>query len=696
MSDEDDERSERGPGQELISAGEKVAEGIREILPENEDTEGARTALEVAQGTMHTVNAAADTVQALARGDAAGVIGGLGEAAGGVRHLVPEGEARRILEGAGRVASGVRQGVQAVQAASRALGRSGTGRHGREVSEALDGAALGSEDVEFDLHIEGVSGRWGVRDVQLEEGLSTMPLCLVHALVADATPNVVDLLYSNAQLRIGRSVQQRYVKGIVQHARVHDTAAGLEVELRIVPALWLLSQIVRSHIHQAQTATEIVEEVFRTYLQELQRTVRLQVDPGYEIREYTTQYQESVYAFLCRLLEEEGIFWYFDYESEEHEVLVLCDANTGLPWARQADRGSVPYAEDPHQAPDHEAVRDVAHFQEIGATDTAVTDYDWTHPDLVVRGVSAGNEPNPPALEVHDHTDAVTFHRYGGGAYAHNTAEVQARLRAQRLQLARQSWSMHSTVVTALPGHVLDVHGCPDGDLDQPYIVVHASSRGLSTEGREGTWESALRCVPVSRPFRPARRTRRPVVSGPETAFVVGPAGEEIHTDEHGRVRVRFHWDRQHPRGAEASSCWMRVAHNWAGPGFGTFFLPRIGMEVVVSFLGGNPDRPLVTGCVYNGTNTARVNLPEDKTQSYIRTKSSLHSDGFNELRFEDKAGREEIYVHAQRNLREVVEHDHDTHVKNGSPAELVGHLGIGRGGQSPPSLSMARAMRGW
>src|SRR5690606_37070420 len=177
--------------------------------------------------------------------------------------------------------------------------------------------------------------------------------------------------------------------------------------------------------------------------------------------------------------------------------------------------------------------------------------------------------------------------------------------------------------------------------LDGAYMILRSGGEGRTRQKGTGTWTCSHVLVPTSLPYRPAPKTPRPIVPGPETAFVVGPAGQEIHTDLHGRVKVHFHWDRIRGRDEESSSCWVRVAQRWAGDGFGTFFLPRIGMEVVVDFLGGNPDRPIVTGCVHNGEAFARVDLPAQKTQSYIRTKSSTNSDGYNEIRFEDHAGAE-------------------------------------------------------
>jgi type VI secretion system secreted protein VgrG len=170
-------------------------------------------------------------------------------------------------------------------------------------------------------------------------------------------------------------------------------------------------------------------------------------------------------------------------------------------------------------------------------------------------------------------------------------------------------------------------------------------------------YRNRFTCVSEDVPYRPERRTRCPVVGGAQTAVVVGPAGEEIHTDVSGRVKVQFHWDREGKRD-DRSSCWIRVSQAWAGPGWGALYLPRVGQEVVVEFLEGDPDRPIIVGGVYNGANPPPVDLPGEKTRSTLRSASSPGGDGSNELRFEDAKGQEEVYLHAQRDLNVVVEND--------------------------------------
>ena len=226
-----------------------------------------------------------------------------------------------------------------------------------------------------------------------------------------------------------------------------------------------------------------------------------------------------------------------------------------------------------------------------------------------------------------------------------------------------------SNITTLAPGRIFKLQGHMRSDLDQRWIarrvrhIADCPEREIETPAKVGPpYLNHFECSLEDVPLRPAQLTPKPRVFGPQTAIVTGPAGKEIHTDEFGRVKVLFHWDRLNPPD-ETSSCWLRVAQRWAGPGYGSWFLPRIGMEVLVEFIDGDPDRPIVVGCLYNSEAPQSLGFPTDETKSGLRTKSSPGSEGYNELIFEDAAGNEEISLHAQRNLREKVEADHSTNV---------------------------------
>ncbi|MEC7521713.1 MAG: type VI secretion system tip protein TssI/VgrG [Myxococcota bacterium] len=607
-----------------------------------------------AQGAVGAASSALGAAQGFGNAAQSGDIGQASQALGGAsdaaRYLVPEGEAAEALQGVSQAAGLVQSGAEALGGAIDAL-------------SSLTGA--NRNPVDLHLEVAGFDARWSLRHVQLTESLNTVSSAVIEARYAEH-PEARELLRAEVRLQAHRGERVRDFKGIVLHARVEeDHDEETVVTLHVSPAAALLGLEVNNVIHQDVSVVDAIKVTYEKFLTPLQRTVDVaNLQRTYERREFIVQYQESYLAFISRLAEEEGIFFYFDHEGDR-EVLVLADSTQNLPMARADDEGQVHFYPDPDQAPDDETAFEIDHREVVGATDAMVRDYDWSNPTLDVVGDKTGRSSEEPAIGIYDHTDALIVHDWNGSQYGGNTASIQAGMRAERLDLDRQDWSMSTTVISAQPGKTLEVIGAPVGELDTRYLLVSVTSHGSATEGQSGTWSNSVQMTPVSRPYRPPRTTPRPVVHGPETAIVVGPEGEEIHTDEHGRVKVRFHWDRDHPPRHERSSCWMRVAHNWAGPGFGTFFLPRIDMEVVVSFLGGNPDRPLVTGCVYHGTNRVGVELHAKKTQSLIRTKSSPNSDGFNEMRFEDAAGNEFIYVHAQKDYNEEVEHDHSTHVKN-------------------------------
>jgi type VI secretion system secreted protein VgrG len=228
--------------------------------------------------------------------------------------------------------------------------------------------------------------------------------------------------------------------------------------------------------------------------------------------------------------------------------------------------------------------------------------------------------------------------------------------------------------------------------FDQDWVLLtveHTASEGGYRSGGKGAgYFNRFQCIPADTKFRPARTTPRPQILSSQTAIVTGPSGEEIYTDEEGRVKVSFHWDRYSSKD-ENSSCWLRVAQLWAGPGWGGLFLPRIGQEVIVNFLEGDPDRPIVTGCVYNGENPPKLKLPDEKTQSAITSESSLGGGGFNEIRFEDKAGEELLYFHAQKDReveiqndnRETVHHDESTTIDNEQTLEVGANRTVSVGG---------------
>lgn len=547
-----------------------------------------------------------------------------------------------------------------------------------ELRDALHGNTGGlNDDVTFTVAVDGLHGLGlGVQAVHLQERLNELSSCGIDILCAGPAPDAHELLGKDVKLTISRRSELRCFRGLILSASSAERVEGTVLHVQAVPAAWLLTRRVESRIYSDMSVPAIIKSVIEEHLGPRRRTIDIQLTRDYPELEYVVQYRESCWAFVSRLCEREGIFFYFDHENAEHEVLVLADTSAGRPKARASADSRIAYWADPAQAPDHEAVSEIQHHEEYGINDTLVAGFDWTNPRLDVRGAASGRGSHSPVLELYDHTDVVRHFDYRSGQYGQHDASRQANLRAEAADLDRESWNMATTAVSMQAGYLFELTGAPDPKLDQRYLVVGLSAAGGATEGSAGYWSSSVEVVPTSMPYRPPRRTALPTVLGPETAIVVGRRGNgqekeederrdsnsEIYTDQHGRVKVQFHWDR-HGQHDERSSCWIRVAQGWAGPGWGTFFLPRIGMEVIVNFVGGDPDRPIIMGCLYNGQNAPPYALPEHQTRSTIKTNSSTGGDGYNELRFEDKKGSEEIWVHAERDMNVVVENDRTTHV---------------------------------
>jgi type VI secretion system secreted protein VgrG len=493
---------------------------------------------------------------------------------------------------------------------------------------------------------------------------------------------------------IQRAHLQRKVHGVVH--RVEDLGStGTHRYLRLIagPRLWQLGQRVDSRIFQEQPVAAIVRAVLRA-ADVYQGEGALVVPPALDAlppREYCVQYRESDLDFVLRLLQEEGIALAFAHDGEEGETLVLGDDPPRWPAAPTLDGGPTPVLGTALAVQATESLRWLDARSTTVSTSEALREYDFTRPGATLHlSPIAPGAPGPRS--VYDYP--ARFHLY---AYADSTNTYkshdgvrQARIRHELRECASRVVEGESNVTGLVPGRVLTVAGHLAPEVDGPWQVtgvvhtfhgwselpedVRASEhlqaalrrvgalRDGGARAQDERYRNRLQAIPAAMPWRPQRTVARPLVHGIQTAAVVGPAGEDIHVDFHARIKVQFHWDREGQRN-EQSSCWIRTMQAWSGAQWGAQFVPRIGMEVVVQFLEGDPDRPLVTGCVYNGENHTPYGLPGEKTRSAIRTQSTPGGGGYNELRFEDKAGQEEVYLRAQKDLNEWVLHDHGSTV---------------------------------
>ncbi|MCA9114144.1 MAG: type VI secretion system tip protein VgrG [Planctomycetaceae bacterium] len=449
----------------------------------------------------------------------------------------------------------------------------------------------------------------------------------------------------------------------------------------VVPQLWQLTQTTDCRIFQNQSVVEIIKAIFADHgLTDFKTSG---ISGTHSPLEYCVQYRETDFAFVSRLMEQEGIFYFFQHRDGGH-TLVLGDSNSAFQVCAEAE----------------------VEFSWLGGSQSRVnriTDWEhryefrpgrWTQSDQNFIDHPAGTA-KIPFNHLKTSTDSKLkisgssqFEKYEfPGRYpdkATGTSYTQIRMEAEEAGFDQVAGS--SRCASFSPGTKFKItsHDCPSEDNTTWVFtrVTHRAEEGAPYRRTSGdgelidTFENQFLCIPQDVPFRPLAETPKPVVHGSQTAVVTGPPGEEIWPDQYGRVRVQFFWDREGERDAE-SSCWVRVQQSSAGKGWGAMFLPRVGQEVVVSFLEGDPDRPLITGVVYNADQMPAYVLPDNKTRSYVRTNSSAGGEGFNELRFEDLAEKEQIFLHAQRNLDTRVLHDSMEHVLNDRHL-IVGHEGDG------------------
>jgi type VI secretion system secreted protein VgrG len=493
-----------------------------------------------------------------------------------------------------------------------------------------------------------------------EEGISRLfefELELVSENPAIAFANVVG---QSATLTFSTVGADRHVNGIV--SRFEQGAIGkrfTKYSLHLVPRLWRLQHRVDCRIFQERTTLQIVEEVLQEagIPSSALSSVKLKKS-AYGKREYCVQYQESDWDFVSRLLEEEGIFYFFEHTKNAH-VLVLGD-DTGAHGDIPGD-ATVVFREPSGFNPEDEYVGTFRYAQSVHTGAATLRDYSFERPKQNLETRDQGDL---------DH-DLAAF-EYPGFYSAEDQGGRLAIVRRQEREALRRLAVGHSVCRRLVPGYRFTVHDHSRQDFNAAYLITHlvhnayepqALEQEAPANETETEYGNEFRCIPSTVPFRPRRTTRRPAVRGPQSAVVVGPKGEEIYTDPFGRIKVQFHWDRRGKLN-EHSSCWIRVATPWAGAQWGAIQIPRIGWEVMVAFLDGDLDRPIVIASLYNANQMPPYALPDNKTQSGIRSASTPGSAGFNEIKFEDKKGGEQFAMHAQKDMSTTVLNDQSNTVQ--------------------------------
>jgi type VI secretion system secreted protein VgrG len=435
----------------------------------------------------------------------------------------------------------------------------------------------------------------------------------------------------------------RYFNGIVQRFAYAGTTDRLSLyRAEVVPWLWFLTRTADCRIFQNKSVPDIIKEVLGDAGFSAEAKFNLQ--GTHDSWEYCVQYRESDFDFISRLMEREGIFYYFTHAQGSHKM-VLGDHKG----AYQASPDSkVQFLSNLSQPEETDQIRAWEHQFEFRSGKWAQTDYNFETPSTSLLSTTNSTLGIPTA-------DKFEVFEFPGEYATKKIGEAEVKLRMEEEEAGYNVVHGQSVCRGFGPGlkFTLEKHHNA-GEQGKGYVVTsvrHRASVGATYTGGSATgdYRNSFTCIPDSVAFRPERTTEKPLIHGVQTAVVVGPAGEEIYCDKYGRVKVHFHWDRLGKKD-DKDSCWIRCAQSIAGKNWGAMTIPRIGQEVVVTYLEGDPDRPLITGIVYNAAQTPAYELPGEKTKTVLKTNSSPGGDGFNELRFEDGSGKEQIFMHAQRN----------------------------------------------
>jgi type VI secretion system secreted protein VgrG len=462
----------------------------------------------------------------------------------------------------------------------------------------------------------------------------------MRAMSTSLDPATIVGAVATVTMKLG-SAPARYISGIVSrflHSGGDREFSAYSAEL--VPKLWLLTLTRDRKIWQNKTAADIIKAVLSEY--------GVTFDAGgltatYKSREYCVQLDETAFEFISRLMEEEGIFYFFTFASGTHTMMLADSKSAHTDCTNAAALKYYPHLGGRDRT---DTVNRFEFESRLVAQKHGLGDYDYLQPSTALAAEHAATGGKGLQYE------------YPGGhtVVADGTARAKIRSEAEQVQSAISRGQSFAYALTAGTKFTLSEH--PRAALNAAHVV-----RAVTHSASQTHYSNSFEAFPATVPFRPPRVTPRPRVPGSQIATVVGSSGEEIWTDKHGRIKVQFPWDRVGTKN-ENSSCWVRVSQIWAGQGWGALFIPRIGQEVVVSYVDGDPDRPLVTGSVYNAEKTPPVTLPSMQTQSTIKSRSTKSGTAGNEIRFEDKKDSEEFYFHAQKDMKVEIENALTTTVK--------------------------------
>ena len=472
-----------------------------------------------------------------------------------------------------------------------------------------------------------------VRSFTGEEMVSGLFHYHVELFSQDGSVDFSALLGKSATLSIPQSSGDTHsINGIIGRVvQLNSDNRFTYYAADLYPWLWMLTHNKSCAIYQSMSTPDIVKKVFSDlgfsdFKDSLTGT--------YQPREYCVQYRETAFAFVSRLMEQEGIFYYFTHDASTH-TLVLADDTSA--WAATTGLANAVFAPDQSAWTTDDVVMDCVIEQNITPGKYQTDDYNFETPDTDLLASAEGADTSR------------TVYDFPGLYTAQSDGETIAGRMLSALEVPAKMLSGNSQCRAFYAGAKFTLQGHSRSDVNGDYVIL-----SLEVSGDQEKYSNSFRGIPSATVFRPPAVTPSPAILGTQSAVVTGKQGEEIWTDQYGRVKVQFHWD-QKGQLDEKTTCWIRVAQLWAGKQWGAMFLPRIGQEVLVSFLDGNPDQPVIVGALYNASQTVPYALPDNQTQSTIKSSSSKGGSGFNEIRFEDKSGSEEIYIHAQKNMNIAV-----------------------------------------
>ncbi len=461
----------------------------------------------------------------------------------------------------------------------------------------------------------------------------------------------------------------RYLSGIVNHfSQGHRDTRFSYYYAAIVPHVWLLTQVSQSRIFQHKNVPDILREIFTGF------EVSYELQGNFKPRNYCVQYRETDFDFASRLMEEEGIYYFFEHSDGKHKMIL---GNTPQSHPDCPSKSDIPYFIKVTQEEDF--ITSIIKWQNDHRLQTGKVSFRDYHFQIPANKLEAAQ---PSLFSVGDNQKLEVYDFPAGYARKYDGIDRSGGERAGDLQnvfedkqkkaeIAIQSLDSQYQIITGTSdcssittGYRFRLTNHPNGEQNGQYIITSTAHEAeqnptyVTDDKIEQPYSNSFKCIAFGNPpFRPIRKTPKPIIQGSQTAFVVGPAGEEIFTDKYGRVKVQLHWDR-HGQADSNSSCWIRVAQAWAGNRWGMMFIPRIGMEVIVEFLEGDPDQPIITGCVYNSATMPPYTLPDEKTKMTIKSDSSKGGGGFNEIRFEDRKGSEQVFMHGEKNMDVRVKND--------------------------------------